>query len=165
MWEKIWHLPGEATCCFIFDCFLSLLCNSWDTLRLLSCQYLSFSMWYSYYWVKSFLSGLSPCSHPKQFLLLSNFHLMVYIVIQRLLEWFRPGSFCLICSIYVGGSSKTLMIVHLSPNASNLSETLSSLNFSARARNAVLSLGNRDTIKKWRDIVSVNIFYWMWLHV
>ncbi|KAG7034228.1 Kinesin-like protein KIN-14A, partial [Cucurbita argyrosperma subsp. argyrosperma] len=54
----------------------------------------------------------------------------------------------------IGGSSKTLMIVHLSPNASNLSETLSSLNFSARARNAVLSLGNRDTIKKWRDIAN-----------
>lgn len=61
------------------------------------------------------------------------------------------------CSIYAGGSSKTLMIVHLCPNASNLSETLSTLNFSARARNAVLSLGNRDTIKKWRDIVSSNI--------
>ncbi|XP_022977546.1 kinesin-like protein KIN-14A [Cucurbita maxima] len=54
----------------------------------------------------------------------------------------------------IGGSSKTLMIVHLSPNASSLSETLSSLNFSARARNAVLSLGNRDTIKKWRDIAN-----------
>ena len=46
------------------------------------------------------------------------------------------------------------MIVNVVPNASNLSETLSSLNFSSRARNAVLSLGNRDTIKKWRDIVS-----------
>lgn len=46
------------------------------------------------------------------------------------------------------------MIVNVCPNLSNLSETLSSLNFSARARNAVLSLGNRDTIKKWRDVVS-----------
>ncbi|KAG6594903.1 Kinesin-like protein KIN-14A, partial [Cucurbita argyrosperma subsp. sororia] len=54
----------------------------------------------------------------------------------------------------IGGNSKTLMIVHLCPNASNLSDTLSSLNFSARARNAVLSLGNRDTIKKWRDIAN-----------
>ncbi|KAE9450470.1 hypothetical protein C3L33_17632, partial [Rhododendron williamsianum] len=54
----------------------------------------------------------------------------------------------------LGGSAKTLMIVNVCPNLSNLSETLSSLNFSARARNAVLSLGNRDTIKKWRDVVS-----------
>lgn len=54
----------------------------------------------------------------------------------------------------LGGSSKTLMIVNVCPNLLNLSETLSSLNFSARARNAVLSLGNRDTIKKWRDIAN-----------
>ncbi|XP_044501991.1 kinesin-like protein KIN-14B [Mangifera indica] len=54
----------------------------------------------------------------------------------------------------LGGNSKTLMIVTICPNAVNLSETLSSLNFSARARNAVLSLGNRDTIKKWRDIAN-----------
>ncbi|XP_075510398.1 kinesin-like protein KIN-14B [Primulina tabacum] len=54
----------------------------------------------------------------------------------------------------LGGSSKTLMIANVSPNASNISETLSSLNFSARARNAVLSLGNRDTIKKWRDMAN-----------
>ncbi|RYR65221.1 hypothetical protein Ahy_A03g011180 isoform D [Arachis hypogaea] len=54
----------------------------------------------------------------------------------------------------LGGSSKTLMIVNVCPNFSNLSETLSSLNFSTRARNAVLSLGNRDTIKKWRDIAN-----------
>ncbi|KAK1423187.1 hypothetical protein QVD17_18482 [Tagetes erecta] len=54
----------------------------------------------------------------------------------------------------LGGSSKTLLIVHICPDASNLSETLSSLNFSARARNTVLSLGNRDTIKKWKDIAN-----------
>lgn len=54
----------------------------------------------------------------------------------------------------VGGNSKTLMIVNVVPNSANLSETLLSLNFSSRARNAVLGLGNRDTIKKWRDIVS-----------
>ncbi|XP_062100325.1 kinesin-like protein KIN-14B [Humulus lupulus] len=51
----------------------------------------------------------------------------------------------------LGGTSKTLMILNVCPNALNLKETLSSLNFGARARNAVLSLGNRDTIKKWRD--------------
>ncbi|KAJ9564968.1 hypothetical protein OSB04_000934 [Centaurea solstitialis] len=54
----------------------------------------------------------------------------------------------------LGGSSKTLLIVNICPDVSNLSETLSSLNFSARARNAVLSLGNRDTIKKWKDIAN-----------
>ncbi|KAI3717567.1 hypothetical protein L1987_69269 [Smallanthus sonchifolius] len=54
----------------------------------------------------------------------------------------------------LGGSSKTLLIVNICPNASNLSETLSSLNFSARARNTILSLGNRDTIKKWKDIAN-----------
>ncbi|KMT09267.1 hypothetical protein BVRB_6g133670 [Beta vulgaris subsp. vulgaris] len=51
----------------------------------------------------------------------------------------------------IGGSSKTLMILNICPNDSNLPETLSSLNYSSRARSAVLSLGNRDTIKKWRD--------------
>lgn len=54
----------------------------------------------------------------------------------------------------LGESAKTLLIVNVCPNASNLTETLSSLNFSARARNATLSLGNRDTIKKWRDIAN-----------
>ncbi|XP_057530999.1 kinesin-like protein KIN-14B [Amaranthus tricolor] len=54
----------------------------------------------------------------------------------------------------LGGSSKTLMIVNICPDVSNLSETLSSLNFASRARSAVLSLGNRDTIKKWRDIAN-----------
>ncbi|CAN0858315.1 Kinesin-like protein KIN-14A [Linum grandiflorum] len=51
----------------------------------------------------------------------------------------------------LGGSSKTLMILNICPNTANLSETLASLNFCARARNSVLTLGNRDTIKKWRD--------------
>lgn len=44
----------------------------------------------------------------------------------------------------------------------SMSETLSSLNFSARARNAMLSLGNRDTIKKWKDVVSLLNFFWYW---
>ncbi|XP_071702854.1 kinesin-like protein KIN-14B [Rutidosis leptorrhynchoides] len=54
----------------------------------------------------------------------------------------------------LGGSSMTLLIVNICPDVSNLSETLSSLNFSARARNMVLSLGNMDTIKKWKDIAN-----------
>jgi len=56
-----------------------------------------------------------------------------------------------------GGSAKTLLIVHICPNVANLPKTLSALNFSARARNAELSLGNRDTIKKWRDLVGPKI--------
>ncbi|KAH0888013.1 hypothetical protein HID58_050442 [Brassica napus] len=52
------------------------------------------------------------------------------------------------------GSSKTLMIVTICPSAENLSETISCLNYAARARNTVPSLGNRDTIKKWRDVAS-----------
>ncbi|KAK3024557.1 hypothetical protein RJ639_043497 [Escallonia herrerae] len=54
----------------------------------------------------------------------------------------------------LGGSSKTVMIVNVCPNLSNMYETLSALSFSARARNATLSLGNRDTIKKWRDVAN-----------
>ncbi|XP_047951271.1 LOW QUALITY PROTEIN: kinesin-like protein KIN-14B [Salvia hispanica] len=54
----------------------------------------------------------------------------------------------------LGGSSITLMIVNICPNVPNMSETLSSLNFSSRARNAMLSLGNRDTIKNWKDIAN-----------
>uniref|UniRef100_A0A0E0HMQ6 Kinesin motor domain-containing protein n=1 Tax=Oryza nivara TaxID=4536 RepID=A0A0E0HMQ6_ORYNI len=54
----------------------------------------------------------------------------------------------------LGSSSKTLLIVHVSPSASNLSRTLSTLSFSARAKNAELSLGNRDTIKKWKDVAN-----------
>lgn len=53
-----------------------------------------------------------------------------------------------------GGNSITLMIVNICPNVPSMSETLSSLNFSSRARNAMLSLGNRDTIKKWKDIAN-----------
>ncbi|KAK4430521.1 Kinesin-like protein KIN-14B [Sesamum alatum] len=54
----------------------------------------------------------------------------------------------------LGGSSKTLMVVHICPNMQSMSETLASLNFSTRARNAMLSLGSRDTIKKWKDIAN-----------
>ncbi|KAL2246658.1 kinesin-like protein KIN-14B [Sesamum indicum] len=54
----------------------------------------------------------------------------------------------------LGGSSKTLMVVHICPNMQNMSETIACLNYSARARNAMLSLGNRDTIKKWKDIAN-----------
>ncbi|XP_072952795.1 kinesin-like protein KIN-14L [Typha angustifolia] len=51
-------------------------------------------------------------------------------------------------------NSKTLLIVHICPSALNLPGTLSTLSLSARAKNAELSLGNRDTIKKWRDVAN-----------
>ncbi|URE38463.1 KISc [Musa troglodytarum] len=54
----------------------------------------------------------------------------------------------------MGGGSKTLLIAHVCSNSSNMSETLATLNFSSRARNAELSLGNRDTIKKWKDVAN-----------
>ncbi|KAF3505576.1 hypothetical protein F2Q69_00004676 [Brassica cretica] len=59
-----------------------------------------------------------------------------------------------ILSDSLGGSSKTLMIVNICPSARNLSEIMSCLNYAARARNTVPSLGNRDTIKKWRDLAN-----------
>lgn len=51
----------------------------------------------------------------------------------------------------LGGSSKTLMIVNVCPEVSNLSETISSLEFSSRVRNAVLRFGNHDTNQKWSE--------------
>lgn len=54
----------------------------------------------------------------------------------------------------LGGDAKTLLIVNLSPSQTDIQETLASLHFAARARNVELSLGNRDTIKKWRDMAN-----------
>lgn len=51
------------------------------------------------------------------------------------------------------------MIVNVCPNKSNLTETLASLNFAARARNATLGRGDRDTIKKWMDVVSPALYH------
>lgn len=54
----------------------------------------------------------------------------------------------------LGGDAKTLLIVNLSPCQADVQETLASLHFAARARNVELTLGNRDTIKKWRDMAN-----------
>ncbi|KAH9315480.1 hypothetical protein KI387_024107, partial [Taxus chinensis] len=59
-----------------------------------------------------------------------------------------------ILSDSLGGDSKTLMIANVSPSYADIRETISSLNFISRARNVELSLGNRDTIKKWRDMAN-----------
>lgn len=44
--------------------------------------------------------------------------------------------------------------MNVSPSNGDIQETVTTLNFASRARNAEISLGNRDTIKKWRDMVS-----------
>jgi hypothetical protein len=62
----------------------------------------------------------------------------------------------------LGGDSKALLIVNICPSLSDLQETLSSLNFASRARNVELSLGNRDTIKKWRDMVCDICLFYSW---
>jgi hypothetical protein len=43
--------------------------------------------------------------------------------------------------------------VNVNPSNADVQETIATLNFASRARNAEISLGNRDTIKKWRDMV------------
>lgn len=59
-----------------------------------------------------------------------------------------------ILSDSLGFDSKTLIIVHITPSYADVQETISSLSFAARVRNIELSLGNRDTIKKWRDVAN-----------
>ncbi|KAG0578552.1 hypothetical protein M758_4G028600 [Ceratodon purpureus] len=54
----------------------------------------------------------------------------------------------------LGGESKAVLIVNVSPSNVDVQETIATLNFASRARNAEISLGNRDTIKKWRDMAS-----------
>ncbi|KAG0628922.1 hypothetical protein M758_1G062800 [Ceratodon purpureus] len=54
----------------------------------------------------------------------------------------------------LGGDSKAVLLVNVSPSNGNVQETVATLNFASRARNAEISLGNRDTIKKWRDMAS-----------
>ncbi|XP_024538534.1 kinesin-like protein KIN-14L [Selaginella moellendorffii] len=54
----------------------------------------------------------------------------------------------------LGGEAKTLVIINLCPSYNNVQETVSSLNFATRARNVELTIGNRDTIKKWRDLAN-----------
>ncbi|KAG0494641.1 hypothetical protein HPP92_005635 [Vanilla planifolia] len=54
----------------------------------------------------------------------------------------------------IGGSSKTLLISHVCPNSTNLAKTLSTLDFSARARNLGPSLGNLDAVRKSIDVAN-----------
>ncbi|CAI5946436.1 unnamed protein product [Closterium sp. NIES-65] len=53
-----------------------------------------------------------------------------------------------------GGEAKTVMVVTCSPSVKDVAESALSLAFAARSRNSELSLGTRDTIKKWRDMAN-----------
>jgi hypothetical protein len=59
-----------------------------------------------------------------------------------------------ILSDSLGFDSKTLIIVHITLSCADVQETISSLSFSTRVGNIELSLGNRDTIKKLRDVAN-----------
>ncbi|RZC49099.1 hypothetical protein C5167_017525 [Papaver somniferum] len=72
-------------------------------------------------------------------------------VLKKVMIPYENSRLTILLEYSIGGSSKTLLIVNVCPNASNLPKTLSALTFSARAQSAELSLGNRDTIKKCRD--------------
>merc|ERR1711920_515785 len=60
---------------------------------------------------------------------------------------YRNSKLTMMLKDSLGGDAKTLMIVHCSPAQCNASETLSSLTFAARARNAELSKSRRSSIK------------------
>eukprot|EP00850_Spirogloea_muscicola_P012622 SM000082S22864 [mRNA] locus=s82:305772:315537:- [translate_table: standard] len=54
----------------------------------------------------------------------------------------------------IGGDAKTLLVVTCSPTVTDTAESIASLGFATRSRNAELSLGSKDTVKKWRDAAS-----------
>ncbi|CAI5518521.1 unnamed protein product [Closterium sp. Naga37s-1] len=54
----------------------------------------------------------------------------------------------------LGGEAKTVVVVTCSPSVRDVAESALSLAFAARSRNSELSLGTRDTIKKWRDMAN-----------
>ena len=59
-----------------------------------------------------------------------------------------------ILSDSLGFDSKTLIIVHITLSYADVQKTIFSLSFATRVQNIELSLGNRDTIKKWRDVAN-----------
>lgn len=59
--------------------------------------------------------------------------------------------------LFVGGDSKAVLIANVNPSNAEVQETIATLNFASRARSAEISLGNRDTIKKWRDMVILGL--------
>merc|ERR1712060_630250 len=57
---------------------------------------------------------------------------------------FRNSKLTMMLKDSLGGDSKTLMIVQSSPAQSNVTETLSSINFASRARNVELGKAKRN---------------------
>mmetsp|Transcript_44667 Transcript_44667/g.138125 ORF Transcript_44667/g.138125 Transcript_44667/m.138125 type:complete len:90 (+) Transcript_44667:3-272(+) len=57
---------------------------------------------------------------------------------------YRNSKLTMMLKDSLGGDSKTLMIVCSSPAQSNVTETLSSLNFASRARNVELGKAKRN---------------------
>lgn len=57
-------------------------------------------------------------------------------------------------TFFTGGDSKAVLLVNVSPSLEDVQATIATLDFASRARNAEISLGNQDTIKKWRDLVN-----------
>lgn len=89
------------------------------------------------------------------FMLAAHSWLELYVDLIKILHSVQPNvcNWILIFIPFAGGDSKALLIVNISPSIADAQETIASLNFGTRARNVELSLGNRDTIKKWRDMV------------
>merc|ERR1712125_148998 len=58
---------------------------------------------------------------------------------------YRNSKLTMMLKDSLGGDSKTLMIVQCSPAQTNVTETLSSLNFASRARNVELGKAKRNT--------------------
>merc|ERR1712007_3624 len=59
---------------------------------------------------------------------------------------YRNSKLTMMLKDSLGGDSKTLMIVCSSPTQTNVTETLSSLNFASRARNVELGKAKRNTV-------------------
>merc|ERR1712151_960488 len=57
---------------------------------------------------------------------------------------YRNSKLTMMLKDSLGGDSKTLMIVQCSPAQTNVTETLSSLNFASRARNVELGKAKRN---------------------
>ncbi|GJP53610.1 hypothetical protein CLOM_g12764 [Closterium sp. NIES-68] len=67
---------------------------------------------------------------------------------------YRNSKLTTLLSDSLGGDAKTVLVVTCSPSVKDVSESALSLAFAARSRNSELSLGTRDTIKKWRDMAN-----------
>lgn len=72
---------------------------------------------------------------------------------------YRNSKLTLVLSDSLGGESKTLMLVNMSPALADTQESVCSLNFAARARNVELGLVRGENVKKWREAIAGKIIY------